>query len=386
MHAPRDRFLARLQARLVMPRAGKRIRMQSSQGISLYPEPIAAFDFWPSGIAVSRSGRVFVSFPRIASERAPATLAELIDGRPVPFPDALVNGIDPSDAVHRFVSVHGIIIGPGNRLLALDTGAHAFTGADPHAAKLWVIDLDHNVVAHGIGFAHDVCLPTTYLNDLVIDYNRGKAGTAFISDSGASGPNAIIVVDLDSGKAHRRLSGHASVRVPVPAGFLIATELGMTAAPPTIDGIALSPDGRTLWWTPLGAYDFFSVDTDVLCAPGEDDPAVADAIIARHVVSHGARAFASDGLDCDREGRVYFTDVTHGTVQRYIPGERRFERLFGDRRPFRWPDAVRLAHEHEIFVTDSQRNRSPLSNDGVDLREPPYKLYRAANDAEPGQF
>jgi sugar lactone lactonase YvrE len=355
--------------------------MQSSPGVSLFPEPIATFDFWPSGVAVSRSGRIFVSFPRIDPERPPVTLIELVHGRPVPFPDRFVNTYDPNDPQRRFVSVDGITIGPGNRLLALDTGAHDFSVCDPFAAKLWVIDLDRDTIVHGIGFPHGVCLSTSYFNDIVIDYNRGKAGTAYISDSGAHGPNAIIVVDLDSGNAHRRLSGHPSVHVPVPGGFRIKTERGTTAAPPAIDGITLSPDGRTLWWTPLGAYDFFSIDTDVLNVPGNDDE-----MIARHVVSHGARAFASDGLDCDREGRVYFTDVTNGTLQRYVPAEDRFERLYGDRHPFRWPNAVRLAYDRELFVTDSQLNRAPVLNDGFDDRDRPYHLYRSANDADPAQF
>ena len=37
------------------------------------------------------------------------------------------------------------------------------------------------------------------------------------------------------------------------------------------NALALSPDGRTLWWTPLGSYDLASIDTDVLTAPNLDD-------------------------------------------------------------------------------------------------------------------
>ena len=277
--------------------------------------------------------------------------------------------------------MHGITIGPGNRLLVLDTGAYTLDACDPAAAKLWVIDLDHDAIVHGIGFSHDVVLPTTYLNDLVIDYSRGKAGFAFISDSGAKGPNAIIVVDLDSGKSWRRLSGHPSVHAAIPPGFGIGTETGPIAASGGIDGIAISPDGKTLWWTPLGTYGFFSIDTDILC-----EPTVNDEQIARHVVDRGARDFASDGLDADREGRIYLTDVTNGTVRRYLPAENRFETLLGGVGSMRWPDAVRLGPDRLIYITDSQLNRAPNFNDGKDLRERPYRLYRAAIDADPGQY
>jgi sugar lactone lactonase YvrE len=360
----------------------------TAPGVSVRPELVAEFpDHWPSGIAPARDGRIFLSFPRVDPVPAPATLAELIDGKLVPFPDELVNTIDPTDEKHRFVSVHGIALGPGNRLLVLDTGATAFDRCDPNAAKLYVIDLERNAIVHAIGFPHgkgfphDVVLPTTYLNDLVIDYTRGKAGYAFISDSGALGPNAIIVVDLDSGRSWRRLHGDRSVRPPQKPGFAIATESGPIAAPPGVDGIALSPDDRTLWWTPLGTYDLFSIDTDILC-----DTMADPETIARHVVQHDARDFASDGLDCDREGRVYFTDVTNGTLQRLIPAENRYETLLHGERYFVWPDAVKLGPDRVVYVTDSQVNRMPMFHDGEDLRTPPYRLYRAAIDADPAQY
>lgn len=354
----------------------------AAAGVSLRPEPLARFpDHWPSGIAPARDGRIFLSFPRLDPVPAPYTLAELVDGKPVPFPDELVNTIDPGDTEHRFVSVHGIALGPGRRLLALDSGATSLAGGDPKAAKLYVIDLDRNAIVHGIGFPADVVLPTTYLNDLVIDYNRGKAGFAYISDSGANGPNGIIVVDLDSGNSWRRLSGSDVVRPAQRPGFAIATVDGPLAAPPGIDGIALSPDGRTLWWTPLGGYELFSLDTDLLAREHADE-----AMIARHVVRHAARDFASDGLDCDRAGRVYFTDVSHGTLRRYVPAEKRYETLLRGENLMVWPDAVKLGPDRIVYVTDSQVNRMPEFNGGVDRRERPFTLYRAAIDADPAQY
>ena len=71
------------------------------------------------------------------------------------------------------------------------------------------------------------------------------------------------------------------------------------------------------------------------------------------------------GLDCDREGRVYFTDVTHGTLQRFIPGEQRYETLLQGEGYFIWPDAVKLGPERIVYVTDSQVNRQAAWNDGI---------------------
>lgn len=356
--------------------------MDARSNVSIRPEVVAEFPaHWPSGIAPARDGRLFLSFPRVDPVKAPINLGELIDGTLVPYPDELVNAIDPTDAEHRFVNVHGIALGPRGRLLALDTGAESFEKCDPRKAKLYVIDLDRNAIVHGIGFPDDVCLPTTYLNDLVIDYARGKAGYAYISDSGARGPNGIVVVDLDSGKSWRRLSGHASVRARSTPGFGIATESGTMQSTVGIDGIALSPDGRTLWWTPLGSYDLYSIDTDILA-----EPHPTPQLVERHVVQHDAREFASDGLDCDREGRLYLTDVTHGTIKRYLPAEQRYETLLHGEGFFTWPDAVKLGPDRIIYVTDSQVNRMPMNTGDADLRTPPYRLYRAAIDADPAQY
>jgi sugar lactone lactonase YvrE len=355
---------------------------RSTTGVSIFPQIVAEFsDHWPAGIAVSRAGRIFLSFPRLDPTPAPATLAELIDGKAVAFPDELVNALDPTDARHHLVSVHGIATAPGNRLLALDTGATSLDACDPSSAKLLVIDLDTNAIVRAIGFPEHVCLPTSYLNDLVVDYNRGKTGRAYISDSGANGPSGIVVVDLDSGTSWRRLSGDPSVRAPDLPGFEIATEAGGVRTRVGIDGITLSPDGRTLWWTPLGSYDLFSLDTDLLGGPHGDDAA-----IARHVVRHAARGFAADGLDCDRQGRVYFTDVTHGTLCRLIPEEDRYETLLHGEGYFAWPETVRIGPDRIVYVTDSQMDRMPIWHGGTDLRTPPYAVYRAAIDADPAQY
>lgn len=348
-------------------------------GVSLRPEVVAQFpDHWPSGIAPARDGRIFLSFPRVDPTPAPATLAELIDGVAVPFPDELVNALDPSDTPHRFVSVHGIALGPGNRLLALDTGTTLLEGGTAGGAKLFVIDLEDNAIVRAIGFAHDVCLAGSYFNDLVIDYDRGKAGCAFISDSGANG---IVVVDLDSGQSWRRLSGDPSVRAATTPGFELATTDGLAHVTAGVDGIALSPDARTLWWTPLGSYDLFSIGTDALV-----DERIEPHLLPLQVVRHEPRRFATDGLDCDREGRLYLTDGTNGTLQRFLPSESRYETLLHGSGYFVWPDAVKLGPDRLVYVTDSQVNRTPGWTGGVDRRRPPYTLYRAAIDADPAQY
>lgn len=354
-----------------------------SRAVSKNFEVVAAFDMWPSGIAVSRSGRIFVSLPRVAQPVAGPTLVEIRDGRPVAFPDDSVNDLGAADATHRFTSIHGIRMTPGNRLFALDSGATSFDGCDPAATALYCIDLDRNAIVRRYTFAAGVVLPTSYLNDLVVEYDRGAAGTAYITDSGSQGPNAIVSIDLETGRSTRHLSGHPSVRGKSgDAGFAISVHGETLAMPGAVgaDGIALSPDGKTLWWTPLSSYDLHCISTDVLANPKN-----TDVEIARAVVTLPEREFASDGLDCDREGRVYFTDITHDAIVRYIPSESRFERIAHDARLV-WPDAVVLGPDRILYVTASQLNLAPAFHAGEDLRETPFALYRMASDADPAGY
>lgn len=176
------------------------------------------------------------------------------------------------------------------------------------------------------------------------------------------------------------MGGHHSVRGRGSAdGFSIAAEgEALCGAPAGADGVALSPDGKTLWWTPLASYDLFHAPTDLLADTTVPDDQVARAVEA----APGGRDFACDGLDTDREGRICFTDVTNNAIVRLIPAKMRYETIIRDDRLV-WPDAVALGPDRILYVTSSQLNRAPQFQGGADLRERPYRLFRAASDADP---
>src|SRR5438067_1768100 len=113
---------------------------------------------------------------------------------------------------------------------------------------------------------------TSYLNDIRFDDNRGHAGTGFITDSSDSGPNGIIVVDLATGNAFRRLNDHPSTKAdqnfaPTVEGEpLMARPPGKPAAYLKMgsDGIAISADKKQLFYCPLASRRLYSVSVDAL--------------------------------------------------------------------------------------------------------------------------
>jgi len=333
----------------------------------------------PTGVTVSREGRIFVNFPRWG-DPVTATVVELRNGQELPYPSAEMN--DPSHPDHLF-SVQSVVVDPRNRLWALDTGS---LNMGPIQGQQWPklvgIDLNTNQVFRTIRFPPNVVLPTTYLNDVRFDLRRGE-GLAFITDSSSSGNNGIIVVDLGSGRSWRKLSGHPSTKadpnfVAVMDGQpLMIRQPGQAPQPLTVgsDGIALSADGSRLFFTPLASRDLFSVSTEALADERQPDSDIVKTLRRER------RPFASDGLESDAQGRVYLTDWEHNAIV-LRTGENQFGPLVTDPRLL-WPDTLSLSSDGYLYVTANQLHRQAQFNNGKDLRKKPYYLFRTKVDGTP---
>jgi sugar lactone lactonase YvrE len=227
----------------------------------------------PTGVSVSATGRIFVNFPKWGDD-VPATVVELRDGKAVPYPDEKWNQPAGDDDPTALVSVQSIVVDPVDRLWILDTGSPMFQPTKPGGPKLVGVDLSTDTVVSTITFDPDVALPTTYLNDIRFDLRKGAGGIAYITDSADSGPNGIIVVDLATGDAWRRLHDHPSTKAEQPDTFLPVVEGNVFMERPAdgpakpvlmgADGIAISADGARLWYCPLASRRWYSVSADRL--------------------------------------------------------------------------------------------------------------------------
>lgn len=345
-------------------------------------EVVAQFDgAMPTGMTVAPNGRIFVNFPQWG-DGSPIAVGELKDGKVVPYPDVLTNTADPSRAAERLISVQSVVADGANRLWILDTGAPGFERPIPGGAKLVAVDLATNKVVKTVPLGPDVVLPTTYVNDVRFDLRQGSGGTAYITDSSVKGPGGLIVVDLATGKALRRLSGHPSTMpdkdfVPVIEGKpLMNRPKGGKPTPWLVasDAIAISPDGATLYYAALSSRHFYSVPTAMLRDPSKDDAAIAAAI-----VDLGTKA-PSDGLAEDNKGRIYGGDYEHGTIGRFENGK--WETIAQDPK-IMWPDTLSVGTDGYLYFTANQLYRQAGFHEGVDLRRKPYELLRVKIGAGP---
>ena len=339
----------------------------------------------PTGVSVSHTGRIFVNFPKWGDD-VPATVVEIVDGKTAPYPSQELNEAKNNHDPEALVSVQSIVVDPADRLWILDTGSPKFKKTKPGGPKLVRVDLATDQVAKIIVFDDDVALPTTYLNDIRFDLRRGTDGVAFITDSSDQGPNGLIVVDLATGEAWRRLHEHPSTKAEPPETFLPVVEGAVFMERPLIgspkpvlmgaDGIAIAADGSRIYYCPLASRRWYSVDADALC-----DRTLSDEQVAATVRDEGDKGGASDGLETDDQGRIYLTSGEHNAILRRLP-DGTIETVVHDPRLL-WPDTMSIATDGHLYVTANQLYRQKKYQSGHDRRRYPYSLFRVAIDAGP---
>lgn len=339
------------------------------------PEVVHQFNgAMPTGVAVSHKGRIFVSFPRWG-DPLKTTVAELVHGYETPFPNATMNKNGKEDPVNSLVSVQSVVVDTFDRLWILDTGSVQFGPVLPGGPKLVCVNLNTNEVMRTIPIKKPAIHDTSYLNDVRFDLTRGK-GYAFITDSTDKGPNGIVVLDLGSGEAWRRLNDHPSTKadpnfVPEVEGQkLMQRPKGKPAQKLKIgsDGITLSGDGKTLFYCPLVSTHLYSVSTDALI-----DRTKTEEEVAATVKDWGEKG-ASDGLEIDSEGNLYLTDYQNNAIKSAPPGKN-YETIVKLDKQW-WPDTLCVAMDQNLYFTANQLQRQPMFHEGKDLRQKPYLLLR----------
>jgi len=308
---------------------------------------VARFEHQVTGVAAAEDGRLFVNFPRWTDD-APVSVAELReDGSLRPYPDERWNSWRNARASElsvgdHFVCVQSIVPDGQGNLWVLDPGAPGNEKILEGAPKLVRIDLATDQVTRVIPVPGEVALQGTYLNDIRFSPD-GRTG--YITDSGTRG--AIIVVDLESGQSHRALDGHPSTQVDKSVTVEVD---GKPLRRPdgrqpmfSADGIAISNDGRTLYYQALTGNTLYSIDTDKLRAGVSEAERAA-------AVRTVAQTHVADGLWMSRAGVLYLTSPSDNGITRLREGQ--VEMLFTDRR-LRWPDTFSEGPHGSMYVTAS---------------------------------
>lgn len=346
---PRTVFTVLTLALLIPPRA----EAQSSGVLPRSPgwrlTSVATSQRRWTGIAVSRTVRIFVSFPRWSGDLDVSVGEVLPDGTVRSFPPGEWNhwytGTDPT---RRLVCAQSLVTDDADHLWILDAGYAVLEGFVPGAAKLVEVDLANDAVLRTVPFDSTVAPRGSYLNDVRVDL---RAGVAYLTDSGLG---ALVVVDLASGRARRVLADHPSTKWEHTA-LVLAGEPWLRAggALPEIhaDGIALSPDGRFLYYQALCGRTLYRVPAAAL-----RDTALAGEELGRRVETVG-RTGAADGLAFDRAGNLYLSAIEADAIHRLTAGGR-LETVIHDPR-IEWPDSFAPGPDGALYFTTSRLHLAP---------------------------
>jgi sugar lactone lactonase YvrE len=337
----------------------------------------------PAGIAVSKSGRLFVTFPRHDGPVA-FTVGEIRGKGMFAYPNVNLNHASTENAANTLFSVQTLQVDASDHLWMLDTGTPQF-GEPPvkGALKLVEVDLGSNKVVRIIPIPSEALVPTSALKDFRVDFHRGAAGAIYITDS-APGREALIFLDISSGRAMRRLTGISEVsdrgRTPI-VGYeplLEWSTLSIKNGSPKpwlvgLNAIELSADSNTVYFSAFTGLRLYSVSAADLSNPSVNDQSL-------HVVFEGDIGMGGHFV-LDANHRLYFLDIERDAIYRRTPDGR--VQLVVTNPHLIWPDTMAIGADEYLYVTTSQHDRRAEFHDGEDLRQLPYGLYRVFIGSQP---
>lgn len=315
----------------------------------------------PGGnIAVSPTGRIFVSMHPEAKPKL--TLVEIVNGQPVPWPNL--------NSQKAFGRVLGIRIDQQNRLWALDTGNHGL-----HIPKLTAWDLSSGKMVREIQFERSIAGLGSDYNDLQVS---ADGQTVYIVDSSFFRHRpAIIVVDLKTGTSRRVLDNHPSVKpdqfIPVVRGRKMEI-YGLVALRPGVDSVALSRDGKWLYYSPITSEHLYRISTQAL-----NDATLSDTQLSALVQTLAVKTM-SDGISIDDQNRVYLADPEHSAIHRYMPETGKIETLVQSDQ-LRFPDGLSFGQNGWLYMTASALDQVIGMPKTSVSEHAPYQVFRIKTDA-----
>jgi sugar lactone lactonase YvrE len=325
----------------------------------------------PTGVAVSRTGRIFVNFPLWGDPHKLSVVEVMKDGTIKPYPDQQWNSWTEGGTVSpdkSFVCVQSVWVDDQDNLWVLDPASPRMQGVVKNGAKLVKINLETNQPEKIVAFDDTIAPEKSYLNDVRIDTKRDWA---YLTDSGMG---AIIAINLKSGEAHRLLEDHSSTKAEpnvtiTVKGKQLRDQSGKT---PQIhsDGIALSKDGEHLYYHALTGKSLYRVPTEALREESQSQQAVAQA------VEKVGETVVTDGMLIDDAGNIYHTAIEQDAIVRWTPSKK-LETVIKHER-INWPDSMAMqtqAGAAELYFTTSQlQNMSKFGGDGKNAE--PYAVFK----------
>lgn len=338
------------------------------------------------GTKVDSKGNIYVSTARWGGPEVPATLSKLVrkgkEWKLQPFPSKELNEVKNPKGLK---AVLGFEIDRNDVMWILDQGHVAGAPSAPGDEKLigWDLKAGKEVARYEFSDA-DSDKKCSFLNDVTID---NDAQVAYISDSGifcSPLKGGLIVYDIKSGKAKRVLSAPEWVNdenytFQIHGRDVLKQKDGKPNPMKTgADGIVLSGDKKTLYWTNLTGNRLLSLPTALIRDFGKSEDEIKKAVQVVATLPSN-----TDGITADRQGNLYMSALT-------LNGITRRDAKTGEIKPFvtsdeiSWPDTLAWGPKGSLYFVS---NHLHLWVDGdMDFDHPAvpnFRIYKVQVGAKP---
>lgn len=302
------------------------------------------------GAKVDSAGNIYVSTARWGGAAIPSTLSKLVpdgDGWALEaYPSEEMNAIANPDGLK---AVLGFEIDRNDVMWILDQG-HVGGSMQAGDAKLVLWDIKAGKEIQRYVFSDEEANQTcSFLNDLAVD---NDTGFAYIADSGIfCDPlhGGLIVYDSTTNSVRRILDQHKFTN-DEPNFFFniddrpVLKNGGMRTG---ADGIALSGDKSTLYWTNLTGNHLYRLPTEILRDFDTNETVIENAVRVAAVLPSN-----TDGMTADNAGNVYMTALSLDGVMKFDESTGQVSR-FLHHPEMNWPDTLAWGPDGALYVVSN---------------------------------
>jgi sugar lactone lactonase YvrE len=339
------------------------VQAADAQLVPVFQDGLSQF----TGVAVSKTGRLFVNYPRWQGPHDADVVEVQSNGIAQPFPNKEWNSWQKGEnGSNKWVCVQSVYVDDKDNLWVVDPAAPEMESVEGNGAKLVRIDLKSNAVARVYNFS-ELAGKNSYLNDVRVDT---VSNIAYLTESKEGG---IVVLDIESGNARMVLRKAPSVLSDPNHQLIVGgAELQRNGKPMKVnsDGIALSPDRQWLYFKPLSDTKLYRIRTTDL-----RDALATGAEVSSKVEDLGANFTASDGMTFDAHGNLYLSDMEHDAIVQVTPALK-LQVIAHDNKRLLWPDTFAWSPDGWLYVSCSQIQNLPWSHNGRSARTAPYEIFK----------
>lgn len=249
-------------------------------------------------------------------------------------------------------------------------------------SKLIIYDLENDKEIHRYNFPNDVVGPDLYyLNDIVLGYENNEARYAFISETLGY---KLVVYDYKKNTSYNY--SHPSMHASEEHENITIVDTAVKRVKLGINGIAMSPDFKYIYYSSLAGVALHQIDTSVVTSSNGNNTK-----FAASVRSLGEKVNPGDGMVYGARHNLYYSALGSNAVykwdvQKDLEGGHNFTNVqlksqskLVSHNLTEWVDTLALDDKGYLWFTTSRLHKL-FSEEGIDHEEANFFVWKVFVD------